>query len=234
MVFWSLTALDLAALALFLACWLGYAPVVGWSSRRHQVVASARGDHRRAWMFELLGREVKIADATIIGQIMSTASFFASTTVILIGALIGVVATIGHAAPPSPAAWLAIDEPSAIEIKLVLVMVVAAFAFQSFTWAIRQANFAAIAMGAAPPAEELDDDRRRRLADHMAEIITAVGDSYDSGIRSYYFALAAVTWVVSPILMILATIGVVAVMLHRLTHSRTAVALDDIARVRAG
>jgi len=96
------------------------------------------------------------------------------------------------------------------------------------------ANFAAIAMGAAPPAEQLDDDRRRRLADHMAEIITAVGDSYDSGIRSYYFVLAAFTWVVSPALMILATLGVVAVMLHRLTHSRTAVALDDIARVRAG
>lgn len=232
MVFWSLTALDLAALGLFLCAWLGYAPVVGWSSSRHQAIASVRGDHRRAWMFELLGREVKIADATIIGQIMSTASFFASTTVILIGALIGVLATIGHA--PAPSAWLAIDEPSAIEIKLALVVVVAAFAFQSFTWAIRQANFAAIAMGAAPPAEQLDEDRRRRLADHMATIVTSVGDSYDSGIRSYYFALAAVTWVVSPLLMILATVGVVALMLHRLTHSRTAVALDDIARVRAG
>jgi uncharacterized membrane protein len=68
----------------------------------------------------------------------------------------------------------------------------------------------------------------------MATIITSVGDSYDNGIRSYYFALAAVTWVVSPVLMILATVGVVALMLHRLTHSRTAVALDDIARVRAG
>jgi len=234
MVIWSLTALDLAALVLFLAAWLGYAPLVGWSSRRHKVIASARGDHRRAWMFELLGREVKIADATIIGQIMSTASFFASTTVILIGALIGVIATLAHADPPAPGSWLAIGEPSPIEIKLALVVVVAAYAFQSFTWAIRQANFAAIAMGAAPPLEELDEGRRRRIADSMATIVSSVGDSYDSGIRSYYFALAAVTWVVSPLLMIAATLGVVALMLHRLTHSRTAVALDDIARARTG
>lgn len=225
-------AIDLLALALFLVCWLGYSPFLRWRGRRVQVVASAMIDHRTAWMDGLIGRDMKVADTAIVGHIMSTAAFFASTTVIVIGALLGVLVNLGKHAPASAGAWFSIGQPSPLELKVVLIIVVAVYAFQSFTWAIRQANFAAVMMGAAPQASSIDSVMRQNLAKCMGSIITGVADSYDNGMRSYYFAIAAITWVVGPLLMIMATIGVVALLFHRQTRSRTALALKEIAALR--
>jgi uncharacterized membrane protein len=163
---------------------------------------------------------------------MSTASFFASTTVIIIAALLGVLINVDNKAQGAAVAWLAIPMPSAFEIKIGLIIVIAYYAFQSFTWAIRQANFAAVLMGAAPLAASLDVELRRRLAVSMGNIITGVATSYDSGMRAYYFALGAITWIISPVLFMLVTTGVVALLLYRQTNSRTALALNDIAAAR--
>lgn len=226
------TVIDLVAFALFIVCWLGYAPFLRWRARRVQVLASDMIDHRTAWMDGLVGRDMKVADTAIVGHIMSTAAFFASTTVIVIGALLGVLVNLGKHTPASAGAWFSIDQPSPLELKVVLIIVVAVFAFQSFTWAIRQANFAAVMMGASPQASSIDSAVRQQLAKSMGSIITGVAESYDNGMRSYYFAFAAVTWVVGPPLMIVTTIGVVALLLHRQTRSRTAIALRDIAAIR--
>jgi uncharacterized membrane protein len=233
MTIWGLTALDLGALAFFLVAWLGFAPYLRWRGRRAQVVASAMIDHRRAWMEALLKREVRIADTAIVGHIMSTAAFFASTTVIVIGALLGVLVNMGRGASTTSVSWLAISPPTPLEIKVVLIVVVAVNAFQSFTWAIRQANFAAVMMGAAPPPSTIDPELLKRLSTSMGNIITGVAESYDNGMRSYYFAFGAVTWVVSPVLFFFATAGVVALLLRRQTKSSTALALKEIAAARS-
>jgi uncharacterized membrane protein len=67
----------------------------------------------------------------------------------------------------------------------------------------------------------------------MGSIITGVAESYDNGMRSYYFAFSAVAWVVSPVLFFLATTGVVVLLLRRQTKSRTALALKEIAAARS-
>jgi uncharacterized membrane protein len=233
MTIWGLTVLDLGALAFFLLAWLGYAPYLAWRGRQQQMVGAAMIDHRRVWMHELLGRDMKVADTAIVGHIMSTAGFFASTTVIVIGALLGVLVNLTRGGPIISTAWLAIPPPSSLEIKVVLILVVAVYAFQSFTWAIRQANFAAVMMGAAPRADSMNAELRARLAASMGNIITGVATSYDSGMRAYYFALGALTWVVSPVLFFLATAGVVGLLLYRQTRSMTAIALREIALARS-
>ena len=233
MTFWSLTVLDLGALAFFLLVWLGYVPFLAWRGRRLRMVGAAMIDHRRAWMNELLGRDMKVADTAIVGHIMSTSGFFASTTVIVIGALLGVLVNLTRGGTTTSTEWLAISPPSSLEIKVVLILVVAVYAFQSFTWAIRQANFAAVLIGAAPRAEAIGVELRARLAVSMGNIITGVAASYDNGMRAYYFALGALTWVVSPVLFFLTTVGVVGLLLHRQTRSGTAIALREIAAARS-
>jgi uncharacterized membrane protein len=234
MAFWGLYWLDLVAALYFLLLWLGFAPYLRWRGRHTQVVASAMIDHRRAWMEALLKREVRIADTAIVGHIMSTAAFFASTTVIVIGALLGVLINMGRGSQAAMVPWLATPLPSPIEIKVLLIIVVAVYAFQSFTWAIRQANFAAVMMGAAPPPAAIDPDLLKQLSSSMGSIITGVAESYDNGMRSYYFALGAVTWVVSPLVFIFVTTGVVFLLLRRQSKSRTALALKEIAVARSG
>jgi uncharacterized membrane protein len=66
----------------------------------------------------------------------------------------------------------------------------------------------------------------------MGDIITELAASYDSGMRAYYFALAAVTWIASPFLLLLATTMVVALLVRRQGHSGTASALREIAAAR--
>ena len=232
MTFWDLTLLDLVALAMFLCAWLGYAPFLRWRGRGLQVHAAAMMDHRRAWMHEYLGRDLISGDIAIVGHIMSTASFFASTTVIVIGALAGVLVHLGPGSGKAPSTWLSIAQPSVLELKIVLILVLAVYAFQCFTWSIRQANFAAVVMGAAPPLSTLNTTVRNRLAASMGSIITGVAESYDNGVRAYFFGIAAVTWIVNPLLLMLATTGVVTLLLRRQTRSRTAVALKEIAALR--
>jgi uncharacterized membrane protein len=231
--FGDLSILDFAALAYFVIAWLGYAPYIRWREKRGLGVGTAMVDHRRDWMDALLGREMKDVDTAIVGHIMSTASFFASTTVIVIAALLGVLINAGPSAQGTVGTWLAIPMPNAFQIKIGLVVIIAYYAFQSFTWAIRQANFAAVMIGAAPPAASLDVELRRRLAVSMGSIITGVATSYDSGVRAYYFALGGITWIVSPIWFILVTTGVVSLLLYRQTNSRTALALKEIAAARS-
>lgn len=226
--------MDLAALVYFMIAWLAYAPFVRWREKRMLGVGTAMVNHRRDWMDALLGRDMKVADTAIVGHIMSTASFFASTTVIVIAALLGVLINIGKNAPGVVEPWwLAIPMPDALQIKIGLILVVAYYAFQSFTWAIRQANFAAVLMGAAPQSASLDIELRQRLAVSMGSIITGVATSYDNGMRAYYFALGGITWIISPILFILVTTGVVALLLYRHAHSLTAVALREIAAAKS-
>jgi len=233
MTIWGLTVFDLLALIFFLIAWLGYGSFLKWKDSHLQGVTTAMIDHRRAWMDALLARDMKDADIAIVGHIMSTAAFFASTTVVVIGALLGVIITLGRNLPAGPSTLLAIAPPTPFEVKIVLIIVVAVYAFQSFTWAIRQANFAAVTMGAAPPAVSTDSELRNRLAVSMGNIITGVAESYDSGMRAYYFALSAVTWIVSPVLFLLTTAGVLALLLHRQTKSRTALALKKITSARS-
>jgi uncharacterized membrane protein len=80
---------DLAALVLFCAMWLGYGPFVRWfaagaiNSKLHSV--------RVLWMRSMLMRDNRIPDAALIGHVVHSTSFFASTSLIAIGALLGVL-----------------------------------------------------------------------------------------------------------------------------------------------
>jgi uncharacterized membrane protein len=227
MTFWGLSVLDAIGLAYFLTCWIGCSPFLRWWSGRQQIVGTVMIDHRRAWMDELLGRDVKVADTAIVGHIMSTAGFFASTTVIVIAALLGVLVNTARGLQSGTNVWITIAPPGPFEIKLVLILVIAVYAFLSFTWAIRQANYAAVMMGAAPPSK-MNPILRKRLAAAMGNIITGVAESYDNGMRSYYFALGTLTWIVSPLLFIATTSGVLVILLYRQSKSSTALALREI------
>src|SRR5271154_1325033 len=90
---WPLSPLDVVALLFFAIAWLGYAPL----ARRltgHVKVAFAMVDHRQAWMSAMLGRTIRDVDTMIVANIMSTAAFFASTAVVVVGALLGVLVSI--------------------------------------------------------------------------------------------------------------------------------------------
>jgi uncharacterized membrane protein len=212
----GLSPLDAVALAFFLAVWLGYSPYV----RRYgdRKAAGAMLAHRLAWMQAMLGREVREVDSLICGNIMNSGSFFATAAVVVAGALLGVLVNLD-------------GKNAVLEVKIVLILAVALYAFIAFTWSIRQANYLNVAIGAAPAAP-VDAELRDRIAANMANIISHVASSYDAGMRAYYFGLAAVGWIVSPVMFLAGTAGIVALLLRRQSHSATAISLEHLAVAR--
>src|SRR5690349_12247425 len=82
---------DSIALACFLLCWLGYGAVATWLSTRRPSLISSVNVFRARWMRRICQRESHIADATLLGNLLRGALFFASTTVFILGGLIALL-----------------------------------------------------------------------------------------------------------------------------------------------
>jgi len=204
MTAWPLTALDLAALLVFLACWTGYSAVVDRvPSIRSRSVIAAMDDHRRSWMRALLERDNRIADTAIIGNLMASTSFLANTSIFI---LAGLVALLG--APDMGARALAalpFTQPPtgdfAWEMRIILLVFIFVRAFFELTWALRQFNYCSIVVGgigmgpAALPQ-----------ADMAAEVANRAARHFNTGLRAYYFGLAALTWILHPVALIIASL----------------------------
>jgi hypothetical protein len=87
-----LTALDWISLAIFFASWAGYA----WFSEHSRGGAGGligtSQKYRLQWAYRMLEREVRVMDSTLIGNLMTSVSFYANTTIYIIA---GLVAALG-------------------------------------------------------------------------------------------------------------------------------------------
>lgn len=192
-----LSAVDWLSLAVFFACWAGYA----WYSEhsRHGAGGLNRTSQafRLQWAYRMLEREVRVMDSTLVGNLMTSVSFYANTTIYIIA---GLVAALG--ASDKLVSFTA-DLPFAgagnrelLELKLMLVLLAFVFAYFKFTWSIRQFNLLSILVGAAPLGQAGEpgiDAYARRLAGANS----LAGDDFNRGIRAYYFGLAASGWLLN-------------------------------------
>ena len=80
---------DWVAVLAFFAGWAGYA----WFARRraltHPSILGTTSRIRRAWMVQATYREVRVVDGVAIQNLSTSPSFFASTTILIVGGLLG-------------------------------------------------------------------------------------------------------------------------------------------------
>jgi uncharacterized membrane protein len=213
---------DWAALIVFMLCWLFYSPFVegrGRSINQNMHVV------RRHWMAMMVKRDNRFMDANLMGHVLNTASFFASTNLLIIAAVIG--ALFG-----GDQTWKAISSFSILaksshlvfDIKLALVILTLARGLLDFIWGIRQINYFLAVIGAAPVTENAE------YAKAAAALLDPAMSSVNKGVRAYYFALAAATWLLSPYAAVAATVGAVLLLANRQYNSDAARAVQ---RVRA-
>jgi uncharacterized membrane protein len=75
----------------FFVCWVGYAR---FASRRASVQPSllAEGNRqRRLWMLQVTQREVRVIDGVVVQNLSTSPSFFASTTLLIVGGLLALI-----------------------------------------------------------------------------------------------------------------------------------------------
>ncbi len=81
-------------------------------------------------------------------------------------------------------------------------------------------NYALAVIGAAP--EHRTPGWLDAYAAAVAQILNPAFASSNSGVRGYYFALAAAAWLVGPVALSLATLAVVGVLIWRQRHASAA------------
>jgi uncharacterized membrane protein len=102
------------------------------------------------------------------------------------------------------------------DIKLIVLVVIFVFAFFRFSWSMRQYTFVALAIGSMPPPEAFENDEiaREAYAQRAAKMVALAAESFNDGLRAYYFAFAVAAWFISPLAFAIST-AIVVVILYR-------------------
>ena len=213
--------LDWLALIAFVAIWVGYVRF----ARRHADVRpsllATTNRYRHQWMLQSTYREVRVVDGIVIQNLSTSPSFFASTTILIIGGLLAVLGTSDKAsALVQEIPFAARTSALVFDLKISLLLVVFVYAFFRFTWSLRQYSFGAMLVAAAPEAKFFeampDPDRERQaFAAKAGRVVSLAAETFNDGLRAYYFAFAAVAWFFSPVAFMLAALGIVTILYHR-------------------
>ena len=225
---------DWVALAWFVGAWIGYAQFARRRGEHRPSVLAASNRIRREWMLQATYRDVRVVDGVVVQNLSASPSFFASTTILIIGGLLAVLGTTEKTTDlVREIPFVARTSMLVFDLKIGLLLLVFIYAFFRFTWSLRQYTFGALLVGSAPAPEvfDTDDASRQRFADRAGGVMGLAAETFNAGLRAYYMAFAAIGWFVSPLVFALATAGVVAVLYLREFNSDVLVLLrGDVPR----
>lgn len=194
-----------------LLCWFAYNYGVPLIERRRPSLSVIMSLQRRRWVANMAGRETPL-DAILSGNLMSSISFLASTTVLMILAIFTAFGQIPAVVTTLRAAGLGpVFAAGELQLHFVVMLAIFVLAFFAFTLALRQFNHFCIMIGAmdhSRPATEAEIDA-------IARLNTMAARNFNNGIRAYYFSVATVAWFIADWAAIVASLVVVAVLVHR-------------------
>lgn len=209
---------DWAALSLFYFGWVAYAVFAARRARVQRTLLASTNHYRMRWMAQVTHRDQRIVDAAITQNLASSPSFWASTTILILGGLLAVLGTQDRASE------LVKDIPFAaqtslivFDIKLLILLAVFIYAFFRFTWSMRVYSFGAILVGAAPNVDVFDSGQANRdeFIQRAGKLMGMAAESFADGLRAYYMSFAVIAWFVSPLFFALGTLAVLWILYRR-------------------
>jgi uncharacterized membrane protein len=212
---------DWLALALFFAGWAGYA---WWARQRSAVrpsLLALTNRERHRWMLQTSYRDNRVMDGVVVQNLSTSPSFFASTTILIIGGLLAVLSATERASElVREIPFAARTSVIVFDMKVVLLTAIFVYAFFRFTWSLRQYSFGALLVAAAPEHSAWTDEAQRQaFASRAGRVMGLAAETFNDGLRAYYLAFAAVGWFFSPWAFMAGTAGVVWILYRREFHS---------------
>ena len=86
-----MTTIDWLGLGLFFLCWLGYEPLLRLLAHRSGTLNTDMLTVRHAWMTAMTHREMRLLDSQLLGHSINSGSFFASSNLLLIAGVAGIL-----------------------------------------------------------------------------------------------------------------------------------------------
>ena len=154
------SVVDYVALAFFALAWIAYYAAVERSKAGGRSLNSHMNHYRYEWMEQMVMRENRIVDTTIMASLQNGTAFFASTSLIAIGGVVTLfkssedVVSLFSQVPGLATTLLA------WELKVAGLAVIFIYAFFKFAWAYRLFNYVAILVGSVPVLRADNHDER--------------------------------------------------------------------------
>ncbi|MFD2205487.1 DUF599 domain-containing protein [Kiloniella antarctica] len=221
MNFQTLTIVDFISFGVFISAWVLYTAFADHSPWANQSLTHKMNQYRERWMQEMVSRDMRMIDTTILGNLMTGIAFFASTAMLILGGIVALLSNgttvsqsikhLPYAIDSSPALW---------EFKVLVLALIFVYAFFKFAWAFRLTNYCNIMVGSAP-VKESDKSELELHAKCASKLSCRAGHHFNRGLRAFFFGSAALAWLFHPLAMLFASLVVVLV-LYRREFSSTA------------
>jgi uncharacterized membrane protein len=207
---------DILAVGFFVLEWSVYAFTLERTSYGRDSLSARMHAYRERWIRRVLEREARMVDMQIMISLQTGTAFFASTSLLAIGAGLALMRSTDDALAvlsklpvdisPTPALW---------EMKCVGLILIFVYAFFKFAWSYRLFNYVAILVGAMPPASQRDTPEAEAHVMRTARLFESAGQHFNRGQRAFFFALGYLGWFVSPWVLFFTTALVVVVTWRR-------------------
>ncbi len=221
---------DWFALVCFFVLWIGYAWFARvWGVRRGSLIQTTNR-YRGYWMKQATARDPRMLDGLITQTLSNTPAFFSSTSILVIGGLFALLGTTDKATElMSEIPFAQATSLLVFDFKILVLVAIFVYAFFRFSWCMRQYTFVALVIGSMPAPEAFESGKfdRKTYADRAAAMVGAAAETFNDGLRAYYFSFALLAWFISPLAMVLATLVVVAILYSREFRSEVLHILRD-------
>ncbi|MEM1360771.1 MAG: DUF599 domain-containing protein [Pseudomonadota bacterium] len=218
--------LDAAAVVFLFLCWT----LIGWqierTGARRKSVSVLMAQYRREWMTHVPERDPRVFDALLTTNLRDGTAFLASACLIAIGGATALLTNTEQVGAITADLTQDTAPEIVLEIKLLIVVLLVTNAFLKFVWANRVFGYCVVMMGTIPNDPE---DARTPLRIHQAaELNVSAARAFNQGLRSIYFSLGALAWLIGAVALIIATLVVLCVIIRReyISNSRAVLAKD--------
>lgn len=212
----SFALIDWLALAFFVLSWTGYSWLVDYSRWRERTLTAVMNAQRVRWIETALRREMRMVDAQVVAGLQNGAAFFASTSLLAIGAgfallttsdeVLGIVTDLALGRNTTRAEW---------EMKALGLIGIYAYAFFKFGWSYRLFNYLSILIGALPPAEQRGATETQKAVAKAAQMSISAGRHFSRGQRAFFFSVGFLGWFGSAWLLLAITLAVLVALFRR-------------------
>ncbi len=217
-LFRQINFIDGIALGGFIAAWWGYAAFARRRAASSGSLLATTNRIRRLWMMQTTWRENRVIDGVVVQNLSTSPSFFASTTILIIGGLLALLGATDEAAKLVREIPFAVRTTSFVfDLKLFVLTAIFVYAFFRFTWSMRQYTFGALLIASAPEPAVFASGQasREEFADRAGRVVGMAAETFNDGLRAYYMAFAAVLWFFSPLAFAVGTAGIVYLLYQR-------------------
>ena len=211
--------IDFFVALIFFVMWVSYFHYSRVMAKQSDSLSNAMKTHRVSAVNHVMQLDIKVAGAFILSNVDKNVSFFASTTLLILASLTGILAKAADVVLVIEALPYAYPiSTSQVYLRILLLICIYIYAYFTLTWALRQSSFVSVMIGAGATNGSTND---KAYAYHTAKLMDMAAHSANQGLRAYYFSLAALTWFYHPLAFIFSSVFIIFVLYRREFKSKT-------------